>query len=425
MSDPAAVTHPRELVDGLVLRSCRPADLTQVGDLLAERGDDADRQDHRLVVEDAGYDACAIVVDGYRVVSTAVLLDEELTLADAGAEVRLPAGQVELVATDRAYEGRGLVRALMGWAHERSAARGHVVQVMIGIPYFYRQFGYSYALDVPPRLVVDRVRALTSDLADLASGHVVRTATAADLLVIQELQALAQATAQVRMPHSAPCWRWVLERTGCRTLLVERDGVPVATGRLTPAEGPDLLGEVAAVDEAAAAALVTHALGAAGRAAEPEPLRVADRPGTPVSALLARVAEPPSPRADQYYLRVPDPVTALDAVRPVLQARLDAADLPVDATGHEVVVSFFGSHVRFPVVGGRLGAPVAGGPMQAPGAVGGAGVAPDHLGALLLGPLGIDGLARLRPDVYPGPRAELMSALFPPVRSDLLTYYLA
>ncbi|HWS57313.1 MAG TPA: GNAT family N-acetyltransferase, partial [Actinotalea sp.] len=138
---------PRTLPGGLVLRTARPADLEQVADLLTARGDAADALDHRLVVEDPdlGWSACAVVVDGDRVVSTATLLDESLRVAD----VVLPAGQVELVATDVAYEGRGLVRALMQWAHERSDERGHLLQVMIGIPYFYRLFGYEYAVDIP------------------------------------------------------------------------------------------------------------------------------------------------------------------------------------------------------------------------------------------------------------------------------------
>ena len=137
LQGPADVVRP--LAGGLVLRTARPTDLQQIGDLLVERGEPVDRLDHRLVVEDpqSGWPACAVVVDGERVVSTALLLDETLRLAD----VALPAGQVELVATHRAYEGRGLVRALMSWAHERSEARGHLLQVMIGIPYYYRLFG--------------------------------------------------------------------------------------------------------------------------------------------------------------------------------------------------------------------------------------------------------------------------------------------
>jgi predicted N-acetyltransferase YhbS len=94
-----------------------------------------------------------VAVVGDRVVSTATLLDETLTLAG----VPIAAGQVELVATDRAYEGRGLVRALMGWAHERSARRGHLAQVMIGIPYFYRRFGYQYSIVLPQARAVHAV----------------------------------------------------------------------------------------------------------------------------------------------------------------------------------------------------------------------------------------------------------------------------
>lgn len=124
------------LPGGLELRAARPEDLDQIGALLVERGAPGDDVDHRLAVEDpaAGWSTCAVVVDGDRVVSTATLLDESVRVGT----VVLPAGQVELVATDRAYEGRGLVRALMGWAHDLSAERGHLLQVMIGIPYFYR-----------------------------------------------------------------------------------------------------------------------------------------------------------------------------------------------------------------------------------------------------------------------------------------------
>jgi hypothetical protein len=50
-------------------------------------------------------------------------------------------------------------------------------------------------------------------------------------------------------------------------------------------------------------------------------------------------------------------------------------------------------------------------------------VAPDLIPALLFGPHGIKGLAERHPDVALGPRRELMERLFPPVTSDLLTFY--
>jgi hypothetical protein len=152
------------------------------------------------------------------------------------------------------------------------------------------------------------------------------------------------------------------------------------------------------------------------------PRTVRDRPGTVAGEVVDDLCGPAPRQAEQYYVRVADEVALLDRVRPVLDARLAATDLGVP---EEVVLSTFRRHVRMPLVDGRLGVPQPGGTMQSPGASGGAGVAPDQLGALLLGPHGIVGLSGRHPDVYPGPHADLMAALFPPgPHADLLTYYL-
>ncbi|MDQ2583864.1 GNAT family N-acetyltransferase [Saccharothrix yanglingensis] len=391
------------LDSGLVLRTARPGDLDRIGALLADRGEPADAVDHRLVVEDpdAGWGACAVVVDGDRVVSTATLLDETLVLAG----VEIPAGQVELVATDRAYEGRGLVRALMGWAHERSAARGQLVGVMIGIPYFYRKFGYTYAV---PIAATRPVQARPD-----AGAHTIREATADDIPVMARLQEAEQARADLVMPHSPALWRWLVERDGSTQWVVERDGVPVATGRTTPPDEGLRLAEVAAVDEAAGRALL--ALTAAREATE--------RPGTVAGDALEPFLGPAGEEAESYYVRVADPVALLEHLRPVFGARLAASEAFAGREG-EAVVSFYESHVRLPFKAGEVGPVVPGGTMQGPGAEGGAGVAPDMLASLLFGPHGIAGLAARQPDVYPGPNADLMRTLFPPVRADVLTFYL-
>ncbi len=66
-------TDPRPLPGGLLLRSAVPGDLDQIAALLTARGEAADVVDHWLVVEDpdSGWESCAVVVDGDRVVSTA------------------------------------------------------------------------------------------------------------------------------------------------------------------------------------------------------------------------------------------------------------------------------------------------------------------------------------------------------------------
>ena len=57
-------------------------------------------------------------------------------------------GRPEYVATLVEYRNRGLIRALFEMIHARSAARGDLVQAITGIPHYYRQFGYEYALDL-------------------------------------------------------------------------------------------------------------------------------------------------------------------------------------------------------------------------------------------------------------------------------------
>ncbi len=407
-------TDPRPLPDGLLLRTMEAGDLEQVGELLAARGDPQDAIDHRLVVEDpdAGPGACAVVVDGERVVSTAVLLDETVRVGRAGAPgtVHLRAGQVELVATDAAYEGRGLVRALMGWAHERSAERGHVLGVMIGIPYFYRLFGYEYAIAIPPAPV------LTGPPEAHRSGRL-RPATTADLPAMVRLQDAAQTDVDVAVPHSTPRWRWLLGREGSTEMVVERDGEVVATCRSSDAGDSVLLADGAALDHDAAADLVAGLLEVAGSGG----LRVQRRAG-PVDDVCTRLYGAVTDLAEQYYVRLPDPAVLLDALRPLLWQRHLASGL--DREGRDLVVSTFGRHYRIRQLAEGFGPVEVGGPMQAPGSAGGLGCAPDHLAALLLGPLGMRGLKARRPDVYPGNDHEWYEALFPALTSDLCMFYL-
>jgi hypothetical protein len=410
-----------QLPGGLVLRQAEPRDLAQIGALLVDRGEDDDALDHRLVMEDpdAGWESCAVITDADRVVSTATLLDEQLRVGP----VVLPAGQVELVATAKGYEGRGLVRALMAWAHRRSAERGQVVQVMVGIPYFYRLFGYEYAIDIPqPRLVAAPADASQNPPVSL------RPATLEDVDALCALQRAAQATADVAMPHPAARTRWLVQHESSTTWVLDRDGEVVASARVpVDTQEADLFAtEVAARDPAAAKGLLSGLQAAAG----PRKLEVVDRPGTVTDlAWSTQLSPAEDDEAHQYYVRIPDPATLLDRLRPVLDKRLTllgADDVPTSEIegAPAVVLSTFGRHYRLPIGPDGLGPVITGGPMQAPGAVGGAGVAPDALGALLFGQRGIAGLTRQRPDVYPGPNRALFEALFPAQTADLLTYYL-
>jgi len=57
-------------------------------------------------------------------------------------------GRPEHVATLPEYRRRGLVRRQMEVLHALSASRGELMLAVTGIPWYYRQFGYEYALDL-------------------------------------------------------------------------------------------------------------------------------------------------------------------------------------------------------------------------------------------------------------------------------------
>jgi predicted N-acetyltransferase YhbS len=386
-----------------VIRTAREADLPRLCALLTDRGEAADAEDLRLVSESPGLQATVVAEVEGRVAATATLLDEQVRIGS----VTVPAGQVELVAADRDHEHQGLVRHLMSWCHARSRSQGHLLQVMIGIPNFYRQFGYSYAMPMHPWA------PLEAPVDEVHDGPVVRLAGPDDLGAMQQLQDLHQAQFDAAMPHQPACWTWLVKRSGSVQWVVESRGSITGSARVAVDDDVVLLGEVAATDAAAARALVAEAARSGPDGAE---RWVQRRPGVPA---LDAWSGPPN-RPDWYYVRIPDPALLLESLRPELSRRLRTHGWDDDRTA---TLSFWRSHVTFDVGPKGVGPVVAGGPFQAPVSAGGSGVPEDALGALLLGS-GAAGLEDRFPDALLGRQAELMTVLFPPQTSDLLTFYL-
>jgi N-acetylglutamate synthase-like GNAT family acetyltransferase len=395
------------LPDGATVRPARPDDLDALYELVADRGVPEDAIDLQLVVEgdEAGIEGTALVEQDGKVVATATLLEENLLVGGAELEV----GQVELVATRTEYEHRGYIRALMHWCHARSADLGQVAQVMIGIPYFYRRFGYVYAIPMHPY-------ASLAAAVECPETIDVRFATDSDIPEMAGLQERAQARFDLCMPHSDETWRWLLERDGTHQWVATRRHDFIGCARTTPIDSdePMIVAEIAAVDAEAVAALLATARGPDAE----RDVTVELRPNVP--GLAALLGEPQ--RADWYYVRVPDAAALLAALRPELERRLERSEF---ATVDRLVeLSFWESQLAFPIANARVGPISTGGPRQIIVSQGGSGLPPDALPHLLLG-CGAGGLEDRFPDAFLGDQAELMRVLFPPLSPDLLTFYLA
>jgi len=126
------------------------------------------------------------------------------------AGIEFGVGRPELVGTHPDYRRRGLVRAQFEVLHQWSAERGHSVQAITGIPWYYRQFGYDMALDL-----YGSRRGSVSNVPVLKEGqsepYVVRRAGVADLATIAAIVSQGDERDLVVCRRDAAQWRHELD----------------------------------------------------------------------------------------------------------------------------------------------------------------------------------------------------------------------
>src|SRR5262249_6877526 len=168
-------------------------------------------------------------IDRGRVVSATCLLDQVWEYEG----IAMPVGRPELVATDADYRERGLVRAIFELIHARSAARGHLAQGITGIAYYYRQFGYEYALDLEGQRSVsfDAIPKLKDGAAE---PYTLRDATIDELPQVMALYDRERRRGPVSTVLDEAYWRWVLQgqhpecaEGWCIFMIIDGAGRPV------------------------------------------------------------------------------------------------------------------------------------------------------------------------------------------------------
>ena len=147
---------PIDLGDGLVLRAASAGDADYLAAFNA-RVHGSDPQDaemvaawtrdllsgHHPTVSPSDF---TIVAEG----KTGKILSSLCLISQTWSYGGIPfgVGRPELVGTDPDYRNRGLVRKQFEVVHSWSRQRGQPVQIITGIPYYYRQFGYELALEL-------------------------------------------------------------------------------------------------------------------------------------------------------------------------------------------------------------------------------------------------------------------------------------
>jgi predicted N-acetyltransferase YhbS len=343
------------------------------------------------------------------VVSTLCLLPWRIHYGPAVLTV----GEMGIVATDDAYRGKGLVRTQVGYFKQRLDTHGCVLSLIQGIPYFYRQFGYTYALPLGGGVRVEE-RMLP---AGTGSPFALRRAGADDLPALQGLFEQAAQDLTIRADRDAAAWAYLLgsaqaTELSCAFWLVDdAGGQPVGYVRL-----PDHhFGEELAVSEASrftpeAGLAVLRQLTAWARERGLPGVRL-ELPEGSLLVQLARGCGAQELGRYAWQVHMPDLGRLLAAIVPALEQRL-AASAWATWQG-ALLIDCFRSQATLLIAGGSIqvqpGAPAPDAQIQ-----GRAAFPPDAFVPVLLGWRARAEVGRLFPDLsVDGPVQPLLDVLFP------------
>ena len=339
-----------------------------------------------------GPDDVTVVVDeeeGGKIVSSVVLISQTWRYDD----VPFAVGRPELIATDEEYRRRGLVRAQIDVVHRWSAERGELVQAMVGIPWYYRMFGYEMALEMGGSWLYpyDRLQRLKPSSA--AARYSVRAAGEQDVPLLDRLYERHCGDSLVSRVRSVDEWRYEMLEAHATSvyrrnlrIVTEVDNEEMEAGaERTGAIEPTPIGyfEFATWPHAMAVREIAAAPGASLRAVALEAARYlqgvideqgkttgegeadvqsrtvrrallfATGPGHPVlRALEDRLVASGEPYA--WYVRVPDLRAFLWRIQPVLERRLAESVL----AGHSgrTRLNFYTEQMTLEFERGRLAA---------------------------------------------------------------------
>jgi hypothetical protein len=341
-------------------------------------------------------------------------------------------GRPEIVGSDSNYRNRGLIRALFEMVHARSEEEGHLVQAITGIPYFYRQFGYEYALDLEAKRTT-----YLSLIPKLKEGetepYTLRDATVEDIPLIQEFYQQQRSHSMVWNTATDYFWRYEIEKREAKRenepawnikMIVDAEGnskgyLMALNRRWGRSFNVHLLDIATDVNQQAVMPSVLRGLQTLGEEIVPhKPDIEAFSQITfylgrshPIYDVLGNALAPSQELPYAWYVRVRDLPAFIKLIAPALEKRL-ASSVVASYTG-ELKLDFYRGGLRMAFENGHL---TTAEHWRAPiyESDAGANFPPLVFLQLLFGYRSVDDLRYAFPDVRVSSNAEaLLKALFP------------
>lgn len=273
------------------------------------------------------------------------------TLSFEGVPLRV--GEMGMVGTLEAHRHRGLVRAQDAVFKQRLAERGCLLSLIQGIPYFYRQFGYEYALPLEGGLLLSH-RELPMAPPETFTF---RQATPVDAPLLQDLYVQAAHDLAIATVRTEETWRYLLSHgvgaLACETWLVLDDSGSAAGYIRLPVVHFDeelAVNEVSRLDHAPALATLRWLKQLAAERGKP-----GVRLNVPAGCTLSRLARSLGGHDLGTYawqVHVPDFAALLVAIGPALERRLAASAFA--GLSRSLTLCFYRDSITLDFVGGRL-----------------------------------------------------------------------
>jgi len=366
----------RDLGNGLVLRRSTPEDADALSEFNGKIHGDDSQEAQRIAVwtrdlltrphPTLNADDFTIVeeVSTGKIVSSMNLIPQ--TWSYEGVEFGV--GRPELVGTAPEFRNRGLIRIQFEEVHKWSEERGHLVQGITGIPYYYRQFGYEMALDLGGRRF-----GYEGNLPKLKEGeeepYRIRAARESDLAFIAETYERAIKRSMVACTRTLELFNYELDGQSENNsdhyiffMIEEPSGEPVGYFQHPNCTGRTGVSAIwyelkHGVSWLAVTPTVVRHLWSKGQ----EYGRRDGKACTSFGFILG--AEHPAYEAlgnnlpsvhppYAWYLRVPDLPGFLHHIKPVLEKRI--ADSIASGLSREIKISFYRDGLRLVLENGRL-----------------------------------------------------------------------
>jgi hypothetical protein len=339
-------------------------------------------------------------------------------------EIVLKMGEMAIVGTLPEYRHRGLVRTLVNHFKECLAEDEYDLSFLGGIPYYYRQFGYEYALPLEGYWHLPLYQIPSA--AENASDYTFREAAIGDIPTLMEMYLAATRDLNISTVREPEVWRYQIEHkaetdSGAYALLmVDPSGKVAGYVRLKKfGHGPGLI-----VCEASHFAFrdvpaLFHRL---KEIAVERGINSYIRFALPPCAVLTQAAKAWGAQFDGYYawqIHIPDVARLLRTMIPLFERRIAAS--PFAGLTQKVRINLYSQAYEMTFENGTIPAVNSIGFQDWAGMI---SIPPDAFTQLVMGYRTAEELRQIFPDMMAwGESSNLLAVLFPKTNAFIYMIY--